>query len=209
VIVFIDDHRSRFGVEPICRVLSQHGCQIAPRTYYANKARPVCARTVRDRAQLVEVRRVHHSARGGLYGARKVHAQLLREGHVLARCTVERLMRTAGLQGVSRGKRVRTTIPDKSVARAADLVNRDFTATRPNQLWVLDFTYSARPAVMCCPVWRAPVGVAISGRGAAHNHRSWRKARSWSPGLNRVGEGLGSSRCCRTASLAARSASRY
>jgi len=143
VIVFIDEHRSRFGVEPICRVLTEHGCKIAPRTYYANKARPACARTVRDQAQLVAVRRVHQASRGGLYGARKVHAQLLREGVVVARCTVERLMRTDGLRGVSRGKRVRTTIADKNAARPADLVKRDFTATAPNRLWVLDFTYVA------------------------------------------------------------------
>ena len=140
MIVFIDEHRSRFGVEPICRVLTEHGCKIAPRTYYANKARPACARTVRDQAQLVAVRRVHKASRGGLYGARKVHAQLLREGVVVARCTIERLMRTDGLQGVSRGKRVRTTVADKDAARPADLVKRDFTATAPNRLWVLDFT---------------------------------------------------------------------
>jgi len=143
VIVFIDEHRSRFGVEPICRVLTEHGAKIAPRTYYAHKARPACARAVRDERLLVDVRRVHKASRGGLYGARKVHAQLRREGVVVARCTVERLMRSVGLQGVSRGKGVRTTIADKNAARAADLVKRDFTATAPNRLWVLDFTYVA------------------------------------------------------------------
>jgi putative transposase len=142
VIVFIGEHRSRFGVEPIWRVLNEHGCKIAPRTYYANKAGPACARAVRDQRLLVAIRQVHQASRGGLYGARKVHAALLREGVVVARCTVERLMRTDGLQGVSRGKRVvRTTIADKNVARPADLVKRDFTATAPNRLWVLDFTY--------------------------------------------------------------------
>lgn len=143
MIVFIDEHRSRFGVEPIRGVLTEHGCTIAPRTYYAHKARPASARTLRDRGLLVAVRRVHTASRGGLYGARKVHAQLRREGAVVARCTVERLMRTAGLKGVSRGNRVRTTIADKNAARPADLVKRNFTATAPNALWVLDFTYVA------------------------------------------------------------------
>lgn len=89
------------------------------------------------------VRRVYKASRGGLYGARKVHAQLLREGVVVARCTVERLMRSAGLRGVSRGKGVRTTIVDKNAARPTDLVKRDFTATAPNQRWMVDFTYVA------------------------------------------------------------------
>ncbi len=73
-MAFIDQYRARFGVEPICRVLSGHGCQIAPRTYYAAKARPRSARGVRDEQLLVEIRRVHAASRGGLYGARKVHA---------------------------------------------------------------------------------------------------------------------------------------
>jgi putative transposase len=143
VITFIDDHRVRFGVEPICRVLSEHGCTIAPRTYYAHRSRAASARTVRDASLLVQIRRVHQASRGGLYGARKVHAQLRREGIVVARCTVERLMRTAGLQGVRRGKTVRTTIPDELASRPADLVKRAFRATSPNRLWVVDFTYVA------------------------------------------------------------------
>jgi putative transposase len=140
---FIDEQRASFGVEPICRVLSGHGCPIAPRTYYAARTRPVSARSVRDAALLVEVRRVHTASRGGLYGARKVHAQLLREGISVARCTVERLMKQAGLQGVRRGKAVRTTIPDQAATRPADLVNREFSAAAPNRLWVVDFTYVA------------------------------------------------------------------
>ena len=142
-MAFIDEHRARFGVEPICRVLSQHGCQIAPRTYYAAKTRPPSRRAVRDVELLVEIRRVHAASRGGLYGARKVHAQLAREGVRVARCTVERLMRSAGLHGVRRGKTVRTTVPNAAAARPADLVNRAFTASTPNQLWVVDFTYVA------------------------------------------------------------------
>jgi putative transposase len=143
VVAFIDEYRSRFGVEPICRVLTEHGCQIAPRTYYAARRRPLSARSQRDAQLLVEIRRVHTASRGGLYGARKVHAQLTREGISVARCTVERLMRNAGLQGVRRGKSVRTTIPDAAAERPADLVNRKFRAVAPNRLWVVDFTYVA------------------------------------------------------------------
>jgi putative transposase len=150
VIEFIDAHRDRFGVEPICRVLSEHGCQIAPRTYWAAKRRPASARSIRDAALLVEIRRVHTASRGGLYGARKVHAQLVREGITVARCTVERLMRGAGLHGVRRGRSVRTTVPETAaVDRPADLVNRQFTASRPNQLWVVDFTYVATFSGFC------------------------------------------------------------
>jgi putative transposase len=85
VTAFIDDHKSRFGVELICRVLSEHGCQIAPRTYYAARSRPPSTRAVRDAELLVEIRRVHHASRRGLYGARKVHKQLAREGITVAR----------------------------------------------------------------------------------------------------------------------------
>ena len=143
VVEFIDAHRDRFGVEPICRVLCQHGVAIAPRTYYAHRSRLRSARAVRDAALLPEIRRVHTAARGGLYGARKVHAQLAREGVRVARCTVERLMKAEGLQGVRRGRSVRTTVPDTAAVRPTDLVDRDFTAAAPNQLWVVDFTYVA------------------------------------------------------------------
>jgi putative transposase len=143
VVAFIDEHRARFGVEPICRVLAGHGWRIAPRTYYTARGRGLSARAVRDADLLVEIRRVHTASRGGLYGARKVHAQLTREGITVARCTVERLMRRAGLQGVRRGKAVRTTVADSAAVRPPDLVNRQFTAAAPNQLWVVDFTYVA------------------------------------------------------------------
>ena len=146
MIAFIDEHRSRFGVEPICRVLTQHGCQVAPSTYYAARNRARCARACRDVLVLAEVTRVHRASRGGLYGARKIYHQLRREqvrvaGRPVARCTVERVMRTAGLQGVSRSRRVRTTVADPAAARPADLVGRDFTAPAPNRLWVVDLTY--------------------------------------------------------------------
>jgi len=148
VTAFIDTHRDRFGVVPICRVLTEHGCPIAPSTYYAGRKRLPCARQVRDELVLDEVCRVHKASRGGLYGARKIYHQLSREGVTVegspvARCTIERLMRTAGMQGVRRDRQVRTTIADEAAARPADLVKRDFTATRPNELWVVDFTYVA------------------------------------------------------------------
>jgi putative transposase len=134
---FIDEHRPSFGVEPICRSLG-----IAPSTYYAVKKREAepSARAKRDAQLLVDVHRVYDRSRG-LYGARKVWHQLRREGIEVARCTVERLMRSEGLEGVRRGKRRRTTIPDGQADRPTDLVDRDFTAHAPNCLWVADFTY--------------------------------------------------------------------
>ncbi|MGI9570635.1 MAG: IS3 family transposase [Desulfobulbia bacterium] len=139
---FIDNHRDAYGVEPICSVLP-----IAPSTYYEQRARQadpsrLPARAKRDVALMVEIERVWNENRK-VYGARKVWRQLLREGFPAARCTVERLMRQMGLRGVVRGKKVRTTIPDEVAARPADLVERDFTATHPNQLWVADLTYVA------------------------------------------------------------------
>ncbi len=140
---FIDEQRGRFGVEPICRVLSAHGVQIAPSTYYASKTRPPSQRAVHDAELLTQIRRVHADPKigRGLYGARKVWHQLRREGITAARCTVERLMRAEGLHGVVRGRQFVTTRPDPAAARPPDLVAREFTAARPNQLWVVDFTY--------------------------------------------------------------------
>lgn len=138
---FIDDHKVRFGVAPICRVLTAHGVKIAPRTYWAFKTRPASARSIRDAELVVEIRRVHHASRGGLYGVRKVWHQLANEGIIVGRERVARLMRAEGLQGVRRGRKVRTTIADGAAARPADLVDRQFTAERPNQLWIVDFTY--------------------------------------------------------------------
>src|SRR5690606_15983178 len=135
--VFIDDHKARFGVEPICRAL-----QIAPSTYYAGKTRQrePSARAQRDAELVVEIRRVYEQSKG-LYGARKVWWQLRLDGIEVARCTVERLMRQAGLEGVRRGRRRRTTTCDEQASRPADLVERDFSADAPNRLWVADFTY--------------------------------------------------------------------
>jgi putative transposase len=137
MITYIDGHKDRFGVEPICQVLP-----IAPSTYHAAKRRPPSARALRDEELKAEIARVH-AEHFGVYGARKVWRQLHREGIAVARCTVERLMGKLHLEGVRRGKARRTTTPDGTTARPADLVDRDFSAQRPNQLWVADLTYVA------------------------------------------------------------------
>ena len=137
MIAFIDGHKDRFGVEPICRVLP-----IAPSTYHAAHRQPTSARAVHDRKLRAEVARVH-AEHFGVYGARKVWRQLHREGISVARCTVERLMGELGLEGVRRGKPRRTTMADTAAAQPADLVERDFSAVGPNQLWVADLTYVA------------------------------------------------------------------
>jgi len=142
MVLFIDDHRSEYGVEPICKVLP-----IAPSTYYEQKARQADPsrrprRLQRDDALCPEIERVWRENRCA-YGARKIWRQLHREDIDVARCTVERLMRKIGISGVVRGRKPKTTIPDAVADRPADLVERDFSATRPNQLWVADLTYVA------------------------------------------------------------------
>jgi putative transposase len=137
MLAYIDANKDRFGVEPICRHLP-----IAPSTYYDARSRPPSARRLRDEQLKPEIARVH-ADNFGVYGARKVWRQLNREGIVVARCTVRRVMRELGLQGIRRGAVRRTTIADETAVRPADLVNRDFSATRPNQLWVADITYVA------------------------------------------------------------------
>ena len=136
---FIDEHRARCGVEPICSAL-----QIAPSAYWRHAARQrnpalLSARARRDAHLLPQVQRVYDQNLR-VYGADKVWRQLGREGTAVARCTVERLMRLRGLQGVRRGKGVRTTVPDTKAACPLDRVNRQFKAQRPNQLWVADFS---------------------------------------------------------------------
>ena len=129
------------GVEPICAELKKAGVQIAPSGYYASKARPPSARSVRD-VELVAQIRAAHAANLGVYGARKIHAQLNRQDVKVARCTVERLMRAQGLRGIAREKTRKTTIGDGAqTPRPEDLVKRAFVATGPNQLWVADLTY--------------------------------------------------------------------
>ena len=134
MIAFIDDHREAHGVEPICKVLP-----IAPSTYYDHVARRrdparLSARAKRDMALKVEVRRVFEE-NFRVYGVRKAWRQLQREGFDVARCTVERLMREMGLQGVIRGKPIRTTVSDKAAPCPLDKVNRQFHPPAPNRLW--------------------------------------------------------------------------
>ena len=131
----------RFGVEPICRVLTEHGCKIAPNTYWVARKRPLSARAIRDHALVSEIVRVYE-ANMFVYGADKVWAQLNREGIRVARCTVERLMRQQRLSGARRGKAFTiTTKSDDRLNRPADLVERTFRAPTPNRLWVADLTY--------------------------------------------------------------------
>jgi putative transposase len=137
VIRYIDAHRERFGVEPICDVV-----QVAPSTYYSARNRPPCRRRITDEKLKLEIRRVFEG-NYEVYGPRKVWRQLNRENIPVARCTVERLMRQMGLAGRVRGKRRRTTIPADTAPRPADLVGRSFAASRPNALWVADITYVA------------------------------------------------------------------
>lgn len=152
MIAFIDDHRGQYGVEPICKVLP-----IAPSTYYLHKAREADperrpARAKRDEHLQGEVNRVW-KANFEVYGVRKVWRQMNREGIKVARCTVARLMGKLGICGVVRGRRCRTTVPADISERPLDLVKRDFTAERPNALWVSDLTYVA--------TWRGFVYVAF------------------------------------------------
>ena len=137
---FIDQHRG-FGVEPICRVLSEHGCKIAPNTYWVAKKRPPSGRSMRDEVLKDEIARVH-ADNLSVYGADKVWAQLNREGIRVARCTVERLMGDLGLSGARRGRRFKvTTRHDDRQRRPDDLVGRRFQAPAPNRLWVADLAY--------------------------------------------------------------------
>lgn len=177
---FIDEHRHDvfegqvFGVEPICRVLSEHGCQIAPSTYWAAAKRPPSRRAVRDAEILTQIRRVHES-NFGVYGARKVWHQLRREGIDVPRCTIERLMRAHGLAGAVRGASKRTTRADPKAPRPEDLVERHFQAERSNQLWVVDFTYVA--------TWTGFVYVAFCVDVFSRRITGWRVSRSMSTDL--------------------------
>lgn len=169
MVSFIDDHRKIYGVEPICRMLP-----IAPSSYYEHKARQadpsrLPARARRDAVLREDIQRVWRE-NFRVYGPRKIWKQLIREGFEVARCTIERLMRDLGLRGVVRGRKFKTTIPDDSAARPADLVSRDFTATRPNQLWVADLTYVA--------TWRGFVFVAFVIDVFARRIVGWRASNS-------------------------------
>jgi putative transposase len=169
MVSFIDAHREVYGVESICAQLP-----IAPSLYYEHKAREaeparVPPRLQRDGLLVCEIRRIHEE-NFQVYGARKVWRQLGREDITVARCTVERLMRSLGLQGAVRGRKCRTTFAAPSAERPLDLVKRQFQANRPNQLWVADFTYVA--------TWAGFVYVAFVIDVFARRIIGWRVARS-------------------------------
>jgi len=170
MLAFIDQHRDLYGVEPICAVLP-----IAPSTYFLRKAQQAnpatqSARARRDAELRAAIQRVWDNHEQ-VYGPRKVWKQLRREAHRVARCTVERLMRGMGLKGVSRGRAwIVTTHAAGAADRPADLVDRQFTATRPNQLWVADFTYVA--------TWRGFVYVAFVIDVFARRIVGWRVSAS-------------------------------
>ena len=169
MVSFIDDHRDTSGVEPICAVLP-----IAPSTYYEQKSREadpdrLPARAKRDAVLRSEIDRVWRE-NFQVYGVRKVWRQLHRERVRVARCTVARLMREMGLQGAVRGRKFKTTVVDDTAMRPADLVGRNFTATRPNQLWVADLTYVA--------TWRGFVYVAFVIDVFARKIVGWRASSS-------------------------------
>jgi putative transposase len=154
-MAFIDDMRAAGrAVESTCRVLTEHGCRIAARTYRSWKQtnRPVAARTISD-AVITDALLATIGTPEGLYGRRKMTHWLRRRGHDVAFCTIDRLIRDLGMNGVRRGRRPRTTIPGKDGHRAGDLLNRNFTAPAPNTRWVADFTY--------CRTWAGFVYVAF------------------------------------------------
>ena len=170
MVSFIDDHRGSYGVEPICDVIP-----IAPSTYYEHKMRErdsarLPARTQRDSHLSEEIRRVHRE-NFDVYGAEKIWKELKRQEIKCARCTVERLMKAMELRGAVRGRAFKlTTVGNDALPRPADLVERDFKATRPNQLWVSDLTYVA--------TWHGFVYVAFVIDTFARRIVGWRASRS-------------------------------
>ena len=169
MVSFISDHRAEYGVEPICANLP-----IAPSTFYEHKAREADPDRLPDRAKRdlelsVDIQRVWEE-NFQVYGARKVWRQMNREDIEVARCTVERLMKHLGIEGARRGRSCRTTIPDNAAERPADLVQRQFVADRPNQLWVADITFVA--------TWSGFVYVAFVIDVFARRIVGWRVART-------------------------------
>mgnify|MGYP001795732703 CR=1 FL=1 len=174
MIAFIEDHREPLGVEPICKQLP-----IAPSTFYAHQARRANPDLLSDRAKrykalLPEIKR-NWEENYRVYGVRKVWHQMRREGFQIARCTVERLMRDMGSQGLLRGKTVKTTVPDKTQSCPLDKVNRQFRVAAPNKLWVSDFTYVA--------TWQSFAYVAFVINAYARRIVGWRVSRTANAGF--------------------------
>jgi putative transposase len=140
IVAYIDAYKRVFGVEPICRVLRDHDVPIAPSTYYAFKKRARSARSLSDARLLPIVKEVHRD-NYSVYGVRKMWHALRRQGEVMGRDQVARLMRAAGLRGVSRRRRVRPAFQALPAFRAPDLVRRDWVRHAPDVVWVADFTY--------------------------------------------------------------------
>jgi putative transposase len=162
MVEYIDDHKQEFGVEPICRVLTEHGCTVSSSTYYDARNREQSTRSVRDEELTTEIARLHEE-NYSVYGARKVWLQLARENITVARCTVEGLMGDLGLEGARRGKRKRTTVADPQAHRADDLVERQLNPVTPNVLWVADFTYVSAWSGGCTWLFRLDRASAAHG----------------------------------------------
>lgn len=183
VIAFITEHKDhrvddglRWGVEPLCAVLTEHGIPISASTYYEWVTRKPTRRQLRDDQvrDLIVAERTASRLVAAL-GSRKMWLYLRGRGHDVARCTVERLYRLHGWEGARYGKRPRTTIRDESAPRAKDLVNRDFDPPAPNRLWVADFTY--------VPTWTGMVYVAFVVDAFARRVIGWRVATSMKTAL--------------------------
>ncbi|MEX1249161.1 MAG: IS3 family transposase [Acidimicrobiia bacterium] len=162
MVSFIDDNRDDFGVEPICDVL-----QVAPSTYYAAKSRAPSARSISD-AVMIPILVALWAVNRKVYGAHKLWKAARRDGHDIGRDQVARLMKTAGIEGVKRGKRVRTTRSDPAAGRHPDLVDRNFTADAPNRLWTVDLTY--------VPTWAGVAYVCFITDAFSRRIVGWRAA---------------------------------
>ena len=187
IVEFIDDNRDEFGVEPICRSLP-----VAPSTYYCAKSRPLSDRTIRD-GVMMPILLTLWKANYSVYGARKLWIAATKAGHEIGRDQVARLMRELGIWGVKRSRRVRTTTRDDGAERSPDLVDRDFTADRPNALWVTDLTYVATwsgVAYVCFIVdafSRKVVGWRVAGHMRTNMVLDALEMARWSRGTNLEG----------------------
>jgi len=191
VIAFIREHKDqrvtgpdgalglRWGVEPMCTVLSEHGVPIAPATFYEWVDKQPTRQQLRDEqvSELLRAERDHPKTGkfAATLGSRKMWLRLRGQGHDVARCTVERLMRANGWEGAAYGRKHRTTVPDPKQSRHPDLVDRNFSPAAPNRLWVADFTY--------CPTWTGMVYAAFVIDAYARRIIGWRCARQMTTDL--------------------------